>query len=314
MQRSKRLRLAAGTAALAVTAGLVAGAVQIRAASAEQQQHAKAEARLDLNREVSELRAALTGPASQAQIAAAALRLNLHETVTGSDRDADAIADDRARLVAQLRTAADALEEASTTPLPERPSVLSVAVVDPVFIRLERLENQAAETAERLRLAAKTAEDFGAAADTLQAAAEAYLATVDNLPDSSDPDTLATNWRNELVRLDRYQQAVDEAAEVGELALLVDAHRVLIDGMREVAQQAVSLLEDGDLDGYNALLAAHLDTDDPFGFRTTLKEATELSVRGTALERLRDARGYALGLLTKLELLRRDTPAAIADA
>jgi hypothetical protein len=308
-RRVTRKRLLVGAAAGLLALGGGVGMQQIIAADAAATAAEQRTARTDLAQDVEDLREALAEPARTGQTAATALLRHQLELVAGQAPDAS-VGDE---LVAQLRLASEELADAARTPMPDRPSVLPVATVDPVFDRLLGLEDQAADLAERLAADADEAEAWIAAVRDLDDAAMTYGASTEELPSTDDPDALAAAWRAEAERLDDYAAAVDRAADHEGGAPLADAHGLLVDGMRELAADAAGRLEAGDVDGYNALLADRLAGDDAFGFASALEPAREEVAEAAIDGHLEETRARALGLLTELEELRRAAPAQLAE-
>lgn len=307
--RPNRQRLLLGAAAGLLALGGGVAMQQVIAADAAATSAEQRTARTELAHDVETVRNALADPARDGQVAATALLRHQLELVAGEAPDAT-VGDG---LVAQLRAASEELADAARTPVPDRPSVLPVATVDPVFDRLHGLEDQAAGLAERFATDAVEAEAWLAAVRDLEDAAMTYGASTEELPSTDDADALATAWRAEAERLEDYAVAVERAEGHEASAPLADAHALLVEGMREVAADASDRLEAGDVDGYNALLADRLADDDPFGFATALAEARD-AVAETALDgHLEETRARALGLLTELEELRRATPAQLAE-
>lgn len=306
-RRRRRLAIGAAAAAALVVGGIVTQQVITADAAATAAERRAATA--EFARDVEAVRSTIADPAREGQTAATALLRHQLLLVAGEVPD-PAVGDG---LVEQLRTASTELTAASTTPMPPRPDILPVATVDPVFDRLRGLEEQAADLAARFEVAADDAETWLTAVRDLDEAALTYAGSSEDLPDTADPDALADAWRGEDDRLEPYADAVEAAAGHEASAPLADAHALLVDGMRELATEAVTLLEAEDVDGYNALLADRLAGDDPFGFRAELDTA-RAEVADAAIEGpLEETRARALGLLTELEELRRATPAQLAE-
>ncbi|MEX1178174.1 MAG: hypothetical protein WEB09_06905 [Nitriliruptor sp.] len=298
--------------ALLAVLGLIAGSIaiqQVRNADAEARAAEQREARAELAAELGDVRRAIAEPARDGQNTATALLRHQLALVAGDTPDPE-LGDG---LVADLRTAADELDEVATTPLPDRPQILPVATVDPIFARLEGLEQQASDLAGTYRSAADEAEGSLESLRALEAAAITYAGSSDQLPSGDDPDAIAAAWEAERDRLATYDEAVTAAAERPSSAPLAEAHRSLVDGMSQLADDAIELLGADDLDAYNALLADQLGGEDPFGFAAQLADA-RAEVADTAVDGpLEDARARGLGLLTELEELRRITPAQLAE-
>ncbi|WP_052666991.1 hypothetical protein [Nitriliruptor alkaliphilus] len=305
-RRPNRAIVAALVALLVLTGA--AAVQQLRSASADAAAAEERTARAELARDVQTVRESIADPAREGQTAATGLLRHQLVLIAGEAPD-PSVGD---RLVDQLTAAADRLDDAADTPAPERSDLLSAAIVGPVFDQLDGLDAQAADVADTFRAAAEHARGWLAAVRDLDEAAVRYADSTDELQGGSDPDALAAAWRAERDRIAAYAGAVDEAGEHEASAPLADAHRLLVDGLGDLADEAVARLEAGDVDGYNQLLADRLGGDDRFGFAEALDAARDQVADASLAGPLEDARARGLGLLTSLEELRRATPAQLA--
>jgi hypothetical protein len=293
------LLLVLALAAVAVVAGM-------RSAASEAALDEERQARAEFARDMGELRRSLSVPAQDARTATSALRTNLAELVTGSDRDLSTVAYDRASLVESLREAADELEANSEVDAPDGHEELPGDTVEPALRRLDGLDEQTRRVASQLRTAADETEQWADTAEELLASAEALLAL--DAPQTDDPDALAGWWREELETLAPYREAAENAAEHEDLAALGEAHLQLVEGLETVAELAVTRLEEGDVDGYNELLGKRIADEDPFGFNAALDEAVEQTLTRGPVAEIEDAQERTLGLLAEIDKLRRVTP------
>jgi hypothetical protein len=300
-------RATASLVGAAVLAASGMAIVQVRSEAAAAAEAEQLAAQQELDRDVYALRTELVTPAHLAERSAADLLVTVVETVTGSARDNEAVRATLDTLVEDLHAAADQLDEGANQPLPARPQAVPIVTADAVFERLETIEVTAGEVAAQLRQAAERAETFASAAHGLSSAATTYAASTGDLPESDDPDVLATAWRAERERLDAYRQAVDVAADTEGLEELATSHHELIETLRSLADDAVTALEAGDIDGYNARLAAVLDDEDASSVGDDLIAATEAALEAAAVSELHEARTAVLELLIDLEDLRRVT-------
>jgi hypothetical protein len=304
------VRTSRATASLLAAALVAAGGtavVQARTSAAAAEEAERRAAQHELDREVFALRTGLAEPAHTAERSAADLLVTVVETVTGSERDAGSVRGTLDDLVEDLRAAADQLDEAAAQPLPARQQAESVEITEAVFVRLEELEDRAGDVAAQLREAADRAEVFASASHELSTAATEYAASTDELPDSDDPDVLATAWRAERDRLATYREAVDVAAATAGLEELAATHAELVDALQTLADDAVEALDAGDVDRYNARLAEVLGDRDADTVAEELVAATGTALEAATLEELQQARTAALELLIDLEDLRRVT-------
>lgn len=251
-----------------------------------------------LQEELGELRTRLAGPTRDGHAAATELVRHQVSELAGDRGDAERTEE----LIADLRAAADELRDAVDAQPTGEAEMLQVATTDPIRTRLDGIEQQTIELSDRFAASADEAEAFEAAVRSLDDAATAY-ADGAAVPSGSTPDEIAAAWRDELDRLDTYAAALDHAREVPVLERKVDAHTQLIAGMRALAEDALTHLEDDDLDAHNARLEDALDREDPFEVTTTLQTARSTLAQRWAEGPLHRVRGEALGLLTELERL-----------
>jgi hypothetical protein len=305
-------RLAAGALAAVVAVGAGVVTYEVRAADAANAEEAARDARADMISDVEQLRVSVAEPARTGQTAATALLRQQLTALSGEDVDHDLVD----RLVDDLRTAADELETAAGSPRPERPNAMPVALADPLLDRLDRIEQQATDVADRFRATADEAAEWDTTLRELSDAATTYAEAGGDLPASDEPAEVAAAWRTELDQLEVYADALDDAGadEVRpSLEGLADAQRRLIDGMSAVAEDAISLLDAGDVDGYATLLEDQLGGDARFGLSEALAEAREDIATQAVDGPLELTRARALGLLTELEDLRRTAPGALTS-
>ena len=302
--------IAAGLGIIVLVGGAAAGAIHV-----QQQQDEEHEIRVgavsdQLRRDVSEHTTTISDPARRGRRAAAALRVLIAETVTGSERDDEAIEADLSRRLEQLRDAADRLDSATRHSV-SRPDALEFAGAQPLLRQLEDLETQARATAATMRGSANTAESISIAIRVLHRAAAEFVAGTDDLPETDDPDAVAAAWRDELDRLDPYRQAAEAAAQIESLANLAAAHLALIDDLQDSGTTALDHLEAGDVDAYNQHREAELEGAD--SLRDQLMEAMDATMPKVVVD-VEVAEEHALRLLNELEELRRQTPAQLASA
>ncbi|MFA9446837.1 hypothetical protein [Egicoccus sp. AB-alg6-2] len=300
---------------LALVAGAAGATISARSATAEAERVERAElaaASTDLARELAQLRAVVAAPTHDAQQTTAALQVLTAEAITGSDRDPAAVAADIERQAALLRDQADRIEEAAAVPMPDRPDALPVADVDPLFARIDPLEDQLLDLAEDLRASADAVTELGAVAAGLHGAAADYAATVDAMPEGDDPDVHATAWRNERSRLADYRAAVEQAASFPGIEDLAAAHAELLDALDAFADESLAALEAGDVDGYNARVAAGVGDDVLATWRSGLEAGAETALESPAILQLDRSRALALGVVKELDNVRRSSNSALA--
>lgn len=311
MSISRPARLGAAVAGVAVLAGAAGVTVNERQQAAVAERAELAAATSTLTSEVSQLRHAVAAPVHDAQQTTAALQVLAAEAVTGSDRDpADVLADVH-RVGERLRSQADRIEEAAAAPLPTRPGALPTEGLDPLFARLEPLDEQARNLADHLRDSADGVGQLAQAATDLHLAATTYADSSGDLPTGEDPDVHATAWRAERERLAAYRAAVDEAAGHAALTGLADAHTGLLDALDALAADALAELEAGDIEGYNARVAAGVDDEVVATWREGLTSGADTALDAAALTHLDRSRALTLGLVKELDNVRRSSRLAL---
>ena len=311
MSPSRPARLAAALAGLAVVAGATGAVLYGREQSAAAQRAELAAATSTLTSEVSQVRHAVAAPVHDAQQTTASLRVLVAEAITGSERaPADVLADVQ-RAADQLHGQAERLEASASTPFPSRPDALTLAGVDPLFARLEPLDEQARDLAEHLRGSADRVTSLVAAVTALQTAAVDYADATQDLPTGADPDVHATAWRAEIDRLATYRAAVDDAAGHAALDGLVAAHTGLLDALDALAADALAELEAGDVDGYNARVAAGIDDEVIATWRERLAAGADTALDAPTIRHLDRSRALTLGLVKELDNVRRSTRLAL---
>lgn len=267
-------------------------------------------ARAVLAREVDRRHGTLAPAAMRAHESARVLRDNLAETLAGSGHDLGELADERDEELQRLRAAATELNGAAARP-PE-PGVATRPGVDPTsFDRLDRIDARAASTAGHLRRTADDAERWARVADPLARQAEAFASR--DLPATEDPGELADRWRSEAGELTDYRDAAEDAAGERGLEEVGRAHLRLVDGMDELAGEAATLLEDGDVEAYHELLDDRLGDEDPFGFGAALEDALDEAAAEGPIPETAAVRQRCLDLLDELNRSRL-APPGTADA
>ncbi len=247
-----------------------------------------------------EARLTLAAPAFSARDDAGLLRLLLAEAVIGSDRDAD-------RVLEQITEVADRLEatatelEALAAETPASPSDHT----EPPPEGLEALHDQALDVATHLRAAADPAAAHGSAALELHGAAARFASAEVRGPDDDDPDVLADGWTTDLELLRAYEAAATTATDHTPLVAHAEAHLEVVTTLIELSETAITHLEDGDLDAYNAVLEQRFADVDPLV--EELVPSLEQSLQATVSD-AEAAEGRVLGLLSELEGFRTSTP------
>lgn len=302
-------RLLAGTLAAAVAATAVVSFGDLRDADVAAAATAERTAAAELVGSVTSTRLAMDDHARTADDAAAASLRHHAAVVAGGSHDPDVVA----AHVEDLRATADTLTGLAEATPPERPGPVPVADADPILERYVQAQDQAAELAVTLERAADEAAATDAALAELRAASSAY-ADDSSLTGSDDPEAVAAAWREERQTLTSYRERLDAVdTDALDLSPLLAAQYAFIGALEDVADRAIELLDDGDLDGYAALLDDELGGDDLLGAADALRDGRD-AVTAELLRGPRgDARARALGLRVELGVLRDALPDLLND-
>jgi hypothetical protein len=309
-------RATAIVAAVALLAAVVA-LVQLRASSAAADEAAAEQAAADLEvaSDLRSVRERLAVPAMDARATTASLRVLVADAVTGAAVAEEPTLDPLETITdrtTSLRETAVRLSHAADRSLPLRSAAVSSPTIEAVLQRVDPVAAQAKTTAEHLHNAAQEADELAAAALALHTAAQVFVASTGDLPDSDDPDVVAAAWTDERDRLDAYLDAIEAAEELPALQALAAVHRDVAEPLADFADAAAAALGDGDLDAYNGQLADGFTSFDVEAVREALVAATTQALP-TAVDQLEQAENRALGLVNELERLRRATPTTVGD-
>lgn len=250
--------------------------------------------------EIADRHHALEETTRHAADATASLRLTMEEHLTVSDRSDEELTADRIDQEQALRDVGAQLDELSDRPAPEIPEDADGDALSDELDRLAELQDRAGELAGRLTEAADATESWAAALGELRAQAQRYVETVENQPETHDPDRLRRLWEEEKAVLAEYRDAAESAQQVEGLEPLAQAYLDYIDANVDFADEMIALLEQGDIEAYNQRLKETFEnSDDPFGFQAAIEQATD-----EALD---------LGVVEQLRRLRSDTNDLLAD-
>lgn len=232
---------------------------------------------------------------------AASLRLTLEEHLTVSDRSDEQLTTDRTDQQQALRDLGGRLQELSDRPAPELPDDADEDALSDELDRLGDLQDRAGELSGRLTEAADASESWAGALTELRAQAQRYVETVENQPETHDPDRLRRLWEEEKAVLAEYRTAAEAAEGVEGLEPIAQAYRDYIDENVAFADEMIALLEEGDIEAYNQRLKETFEnSDDPFGFQAAIEQATDEALDLGVVERLRRLRSDANDLLADI--------------
>ncbi|MBW3561584.1 MAG: hypothetical protein KY437_03725 [Actinobacteria bacterium] len=261
-----------------------------------------AAANREVRSEIADRERALRDTVAAGADAAATLRLTLEEHLTVSQRTDEELAASRVEAQQALQRAAQRLRETADRPAPELPPDADEDALASDLGQLREFAQRASELADRFDAVVDTAGRWAKALEDLRAQAQRYVDTVENQPETHDPDRLRRLWEEEKSVLNEYRAAADAAAEVDGLAPLAQAYLDYIDANLRFADEMIALLEEGDIDTYNQRLKETFETnDDPFEFQAAIEQGTDESLDRGVFEALRSVRSDATQLLADLD-------------
>lgn len=277
-----------------------------------------AAANREVRSEIAERERDLRGAVATGADAAASLRLTLEEHLTVSQRTDEELTTARVDGQQALQRAAQQITEVVERPAPQIPEDADADALADDLERLEELEQRASDLADRFGQVVDAVNRWSDALAELRAQAQRYVETVENQPETHDPDRLRRLWEEEKAVLAEYRTAAQAAAELEGLAPLAQAYLDYIDANVAFADEMIALLEEGDIDAYNQRLNETFEaTDDPFGFQAAIEEGTDAALDQGVFETLRSLRTDATDLLAELDEAIEDvapSPAPTADA
>jgi hypothetical protein len=176
----------------------------------------------------------------------------------------------------------------------------------PLLEQLATLQAQAGTLADDVDAAVAGTRAWARPLERLRAAADRYVATVEDQPQTDDPDQLIDVWQAERAPLRRYRQAARQVAQVPSLEAYGRAHLDYVRANLDWVDRAVRLLRQDDLDAYNDALESTFDGPDPFGLIDALIPATRAALSSEQLDAVDLTRRQAIALSDASQQLARD--------
>jgi hypothetical protein len=289
-QIARRRRLLLGGAVLGL---VIAGAVlavmtvlQQRANREAALEADQAEARATFAMAVVDRAEAYEPPATSVQRETAALRTAMEEFLS------ETVVDD-AELVRQVDIRIATLDDEAATvagllqrDVPEPPELVDAGRAVVVLRELETLRAEADALADEIPVATVDARTWTDAVRTVNDAVAAHVEQVESEEPTSDPQELDALWRAEQPALRQLSTAAAAAADVAGLEAWAAAHEAYARDLLDWIDEAVALLEAGELEAYNTRFEQVFATDDPFGFAAGVAASTESALASPALLQL----------------------------
>lgn len=255
-------------------------------------------ANAEVEQEIADRLRELEESTARAADVATSLRMTLEEHLTVSDRTDEQLQADRTTQQQLLRAFGHRLQDLADRPPPDVPEDADEDALADGLQRLSELQDRAGELGGRAVTAADGAEAWAAALTDLRAQAQRYVETVENQPETHDPDRLRRLWEEEKAVLAEYRAAAEAAQQIEGLGPLAQAYVDYIDANVRFADEVIALLEEGDIEAYNQRLKETFETsDDPFGFQAAIERATDESLDLGVVEELGTLRADANDLL-----------------
>lgn len=211
------------------------------------------------------------------------LRTALEDHLVATDRVPGDLDREVATTIRQLEALREELATLTARELPPIDTEVDVEASRLVLVELEQLRVDAGALVEQLDDLVAGAPAWSTAVTRLDAALAAHREVVQDKPETTDPAELAAGWRGELDPLATLRARAEAAAEVPGLAEWAAAHRQYATGTTDFVEEAVALLEGGDLDEYNALYEDTFDVEDPFGFLAAARAGADTALGGPPL-------------------------------
>lgn len=250
--------------------------------------------------------AAMGGAATQGADAAGALRITLQEHLTVSQRTDQQLTADRQRAQTTLTATGQQLQNLAAAPPPAVPELANMRQLRPQLERLADMQRRAGELGGRYLALSAASERWATTLGQLRSQAARYVSTVEAQPEIHDPAGLRGLWEKERDVLREYRAAADAAKRIPGLAPLADAYLAYIDANLRFADEAIKLLNDGQIDPYNQRLRQTFGVPDPFGFQASIARATTSSIDSGVIADLGTVNNDARDLVAQMEGARRD--------
>lgn len=287
---ARRRRLVIGSAILGL---VVVGAVLAVMTLLQQQANTEAERASDR----AEARAAFAAtvvdrvedyepPANAITDDAADLRTALEQFLTETEVSDRVLATQVSTTVARLEAAAASVEELVARDIPTPPDLIDSNRAVEVLREMETLRVEANALAGEVSLAINDAEQWLGLVRDVNASVAAHVAQVESEEATSDPDELVTLWRDERPAVLRLSASATAADGIPGLERWAGAHAQYAEDLLAWIDEAVALLQDGELATYNDRFDEVFETDDPFGFNAAVAAATDDALESPALLQL----------------------------
>ncbi len=217
---------------------------------------------------------------------APALRAVLEQFLSTTETTDDELGRQVEVLLAALDADAAAVAELRAREVPEPAEEIDATRAVIVLRELETLRAEADALADEVPVARNDVRTWVGVVRDVNDAVTAHVEQVEAEEATSDPEELIELWRAERPALLRLSAAASAADDVPGLAAWADAHQAYARDLLDWIDEAVGLLQEGELETYNERFDELFATDDPFGFNAAVAAATEEALASPALLQL----------------------------
>lgn len=313
--RRRRLLLGSATIGLLLVAALLTVITVL-----QQQANREAELVADRAEARASFAAAVVGqaedyepPATIVGRDAPSLRDVMEQFLTATDESDEALRRRVDLLAERLDQQAATVADLRARDVPEPPELVTPARAVTVLRELETLRAEATALAEEVPAASADAVRWADAVVGVNAAVAAHVAQVESEDPTSDPAALVELWEAERTPLLRLAAAARGAGDVEGLHAWADAHESYARSLLAWIDDAVQLLEAGELETYNDIFAAQFAGDDPFGFNAAVARTTQEALASPALLQLGTVEQRAMLVLDQITATEVVTAEQLSD-
>lgn len=225
-------------------------------------------------------------PANAITDDAADLRATLEQFLTETEVSDQVLATRVSSAVTRLEAAAASIEELLARDIPTPPDLIDSNRTVAILRAMETVRVEANALVGEVSLAINDAEQWLGLVRDINASVAAHVAQVESEEATSDPGELVALWRDERPALLRLSASATAADDVPGLERWAGAHAQYAEDLLAWIDEAIALLQDGQLETYNDRFDEVFETDDPFGFSAAVADATDDALGSPALLQL----------------------------
>lgn len=217
---------------------------------------------------------------------AGTLRDALEQHLAETERSDAELAAQASTASERLLAASEAIAALTARDVPQPPELVDADRAVEVLVALETLRAEANALSGEIEVAVRDAEQWLATVSDVNQALAAHIEQVEAEATTSDPGELISLWRDERPALLRLSVAATAADDLDGLGPWARAHADYADGVGGWIDEAVTLLDTGEIDTYNERFDEVFGVDDPFGFGAAVAAATDDALTSPSLLQL----------------------------